>query len=119
MNEPNSNQRGSPATERRPNQRRRTLLSAVACHSNGAYTFDCTVRNLSESGARVLIASDVPFPSEIYIIVLRDSVAYEAIVVWNSGREIGVRFRQRHCLSDDVAPGLLFLKRLFLAKLPH
>ncbi len=66
-----------------------------------------------------MIASDIPFPSEIYIIVLRDAVAYEAEVIWNTGREIGVRFRQRHSLSDDIAPGLLFLKRLFLAKLPH
>lgn len=105
-----------PIAERRPNRRKRVLMSGVVSHADGAYSFDCTFRNLSDSGALVAIGTHVPFPSEFYLISVRDGIVYELAVVHNTGREVGVRFKNSFALSAIPDRSLNYLKRLWLAK---
>jgi hypothetical protein len=105
----------SPA-ERRPNPRKRVLLVGIVVYANGAYSFDCTFRNLSETGARIVVGKNAQFPSDFYLINIRDRVAYEAKVVWNNGSEIGVTFQNILPMSEITDPTLSFLKRLWLSK---
>jgi hypothetical protein len=105
-----------PVAERRPKQRKRVLMAGIVTYADGAYSFDCTFRNLSETGALVAVGKNIPFPSQFYLIVLRDRVAYEARVVRNNGYEVGVRFQKQLSISDISDPSLNYLKRLWLAK---
>jgi hypothetical protein len=104
-----------PPSERRPKPRKRMLLSAIITYGGGNYSFECAIRDLSETGARVGVGKH-PFPSEFYLINIRDRVAYDAKVVWNDANNIGVTFKKTYPLSGVVDPSLSYLKRLWLAK---
>ena len=105
-----------PAAERRPSPRSRVLLSGILTYGDGAYSFDCAFRNLSATGARVVMAKNAQFPSQFFLINIRDRVAYDCKVVWNKGGEVGVAFKATVALSAITDPGLAYLKKLWLAK---
>ena len=105
-----------PPAERRPKGRKRVLLTGIVAYGNGAHSFHCTIRNLSETGARLAVGNNALFPSDFYLINIRDRIAYEATVVWNKGSEIGVTFKQATPLAGITDPALAFLKQLWLTK---
>jgi hypothetical protein len=113
--EPNDPSQPPPA-ERRPTRRKRVLLAAMVTYADGARSFDCTIRNVSETGAQILMGKNAQFPSEFYLINIRDRVAYDAKVMWNNGIEVGVQFKKTYPLSDITDPSMSFLKRLWLSK---
>ena len=104
-----------PIAERRPQQRKRVLMSGIVTFSE-AFSFDCTFRNLSATGALVTVGAIVPFPSVFYLITIRDGIAYQAEVVRNKGTNVALRFKKRISLSGDIDPSLNYLKRLWLTK---
>ncbi|MBC8038858.1 MAG: PilZ domain-containing protein [Rhizobiales bacterium] len=105
-----------PPAERRPKPRSRVLLSGLVVYGDGAYSFDCSFRNLSEAGARVVMGKNQHFPSQFFLINIRDRVAYDCRIVWNKGSEVGVAFKATVALSSVTDPALAYLKRLWLAK---
>ena len=105
-----------PMAERRPKTRKRVLLTGIIAYDDGAHSFHCTIRNLSESGARLAVANSTFFPSNFYLINIRDRVAYDAKLVWNKSSEIGVTFKAVIPLASITDPQLAFLKRLWLSK---
>jgi len=105
-----------PVAERRPTPRSRVLLSGVVAYGDGAYSFDCAFRNLSSTGARVAVGKNTQFPSQFFLINIRDRVAYDCKVAWNKGGEVGVAFKATVPLSAITDPGLAYLKKLWLAK---
>ena len=105
-----------PPAERRPKPRARVLLSGIVAHSDGAFSFDCSFRNLSETGARLVVQKNAQFPTEFFLINIRDRVAYDCKVVWNKGNEIGVTFKATVALSAVTDPRLAYLKKLWLSK---
>ena len=105
-----------PPAERRPKGRKRVLLTGIVAYGLGAHSFHCTIRNLSETGARLAVGNNAQFPSDFYLINIRDRVAYEAKVVWNKGSEIGVTFTHTKPLAGITDPALAFLKQLWLTK---
>ena len=92
------------------------LLSGVVAYGDGAFSFDCAFRNLSATGARVVMGKNTQFPSQFFLINIRDRVAYDCNVVWNKGNEVGVAFKATVALSAVTDPGLAYLKKLWLAK---
>jgi hypothetical protein len=105
-----------PIAERRPKQRKRVLLTGIVTYANGAHSFNCTMRDLSETGARIAVGESAQFPSDFYLINIRDRIAYKATPVWNNGSEIGVAFKAAIPLSAITDPALNYLKKLYLAK---
>jgi PilZ domain len=105
-----------PIAERRPKPRKRVLLTGIIAYGGGAHSFHCTIRNLSESGARLGVGSNAQFPSDFYLINIRDRVAYDAKLVWNRGTEIGVTFKSTIPLGGITDPAFAFLKQLWLTK---
>ena len=59
-----------PPAERRPAPRSRVLLSGIVAYGDGAYSLDCTIRNLSKTGARVT-TKQVQLPSDFFLINLK------------------------------------------------
>ncbi|MGL4396054.1 MAG: PilZ domain-containing protein [Hyphomicrobium sp.] len=77
--------------EPRSAPRRRQLKSAVIAFANRHATLPCSVREISDTGARLeAIAAQVPDTFEL--IVELDGLEAECEVVWRKVNLVGVRF---------------------------
>jgi len=77
--------------ERRRTPRRRTLKGARIVFNDGRSTIDATVRNLSEDGANLRVASVVGIP-DTFILQLSDGTQHACRAIWHKSDEIGVSF---------------------------
>lgn len=94
-----------PATEDRrageerrqiADRRRRTLLSAKVIYNKQQSVLSCTVRDLSENGAK-LIFGVMPTCPKTFELVFGDGRARQCEIAYRAGNTIGVHFL-------DVAP---------------
>lgn len=58
----------------------------------GGGAIDCTVRNLSDTGAALDVTSPVGIPEHFTLVVQADEAHLPCQVVWRKERRIGVRF---------------------------
>lgn len=58
----------------------------------GVATVDCIIRNLSESGASLEIASPVVIPDDFILMIKPESLKRRCRVAWRSANRIGVQF---------------------------
>ena len=54
---------------------------------------DCTVRNLSDTGACLVVTSQVGVPDDFDLVLERDHSIKRCHVEWRAGPRIGVSFR--------------------------
>lgn len=87
MNEPVSND------ENRRAPRMRTLKGARVVLPNNTSTFECTVRNLSETGALLQMTSTLGIPNR-FSLLMDDGRSSECELAWRTDTRIGVRFVQ-------------------------
>jgi len=106
----------SSRPERRPHPRRRMLLGGVVVSGNGGCVFDCSIRNLSESGAKIVCAKGVHLPPSFHLIIVRDRIVCEARLSRRDGDAYGVAFKQRLPLSEITDPTLNHLTQLWLSR---
>jgi len=105
-----------PLTERRTANRRRAL-EAAKLGSAFDKPGDCTVTDLSDSGANVLVKVDVNYiPKKVLLILLRKRVAYTATVAWRKADRIGLKFVREHDLQNPTTPELEALGRYCTAQ---
>ncbi|MDH2353907.1 PilZ domain-containing protein [Bradyrhizobium sp. SSUT112] len=76
--------------ERRNRGRHRVLKAATIEFGGGA--IDCTVRNLSDTGAALDVTSPVGIPDHFTLFVQADGTHLGCTVVWRKEKRIGVRF---------------------------
>lgn len=77
--------------ERRTAQRHRVFKQGMLAFSGGGGA-DCTVRNISESGARIEIASPVGLPASFTLMIATDHLLRHCHAVWSADRRIGIAF---------------------------
>jgi PilZ domain len=77
--------------ERRKIQRHRVLKPGTISFNRGG-GIDCTVRNLSPSGASLDVASLVGIPDEFILIIGGDHDQHPCRVIWRKEKRIGVIF---------------------------
>jgi hypothetical protein len=77
--------------ERRRYHRNRTLKGGRIVINDGHSTFDCTVRNLSEEGAKLIVTSIIGVPQR-FGLTLHDGRNFDCEVIWHTETELGVRF---------------------------
>lgn len=58
----------------------------------GGGGIDCTVRNMSPTGAALDVLSPVGIPDKFNLLVSKDGLRFECRVVWRKAERIGVRF---------------------------
>ena len=103
----------APAYESRP-ARTRTYLSGKLAYGNGAFTLDCVVRDVSETGAKITLAKSQPLPSEVFLIIVKYGVAHLSNVRWSNYPARGLFFSQSHSLTASLPAELRFLRQLWL-----
>ena len=104
-----------PIADRRPKRRTRSLLAGIAAYNKGAKSFPCSIRNFSETGARITLPSGYLVPGRLFLIMVRDRIAHEAVVMWYDRREAGLKFERSVQLSDNMDGELSYLNRLWHA----
>ena len=94
--------------------RRRTLFGGKVVYGEGGqHVCDCTIRDLSETGAKIAIAKGAIIPTRVILIDRRTPIAYEAKVSWIKAPDFGLTFLKTHSLEGDVPAELAYLKRLW------
>ncbi|MFO1184791.1 MAG: PilZ domain-containing protein [Bauldia sp.] len=83
---------GSDAANRRSGQRRRALKGGRIIYGNLSMSMDCTVRNLSPSGARLEFEGGDAVPDEFYLFITGDHVIARVGVAWRRVAAVGVHF---------------------------
>ncbi len=78
--------------ERRREPRLRTLKAARILFNQHHSVLDCTVRNLSESGACLSVPSTIGVPQQFDVIFETDHSVRACRMVWHKERQLGVQF---------------------------
>src|SRR5262245_47523315 len=81
-----------PRDERRLSPRRRVLKGGVVAFNDRYVTLPCTVRDLSEGGARLRIEGSIAAPDTFELIIEIDGLEAPCEVVSRRGNEVSVRF---------------------------
>jgi hypothetical protein len=79
--------------ERRGGTRRRTLKGACVVFNNGWGAIACVVRNVSETGALLQVASTIGIPTEFALVFDDGGSTQQCMVRWRSQTSLGVRFK--------------------------
>jgi hypothetical protein len=78
-------------SENRATPRIRTLKGARIVVNEGTSTFNCTVKNLSQKGARLKVGGQVGIPP-VFRLKFDDGRDFQCQVAWRKDDEIGVEF---------------------------
>jgi hypothetical protein len=77
--------------EHRSAPRQRVLKGGRIVINDGFSTFQCTVRNLSATGARLKVAGIIGIP-DAFELAMDDGRKFACTVAWKTEFEIGVHF---------------------------
>ena len=76
--------------EHRTVPRRRLLKTGKISFGGG--TIDCTVRNLSETGAALEVSSPIGIPEHFTLVIEPNAIHVPSRIVWRKDTRIGVHF---------------------------
>ena len=107
-----------PIVDRRVASRRRALLSGIVAYSNRDNSFACTVRDYSDTGARIHIPDDANLGEHLFLILVRHRIAFQSEVMWYGQHEAGLKFIRCVELSDSMNMELAHLNELWLEAAP-
>lgn len=84
----------------RKQARQRMLQVGKIAYNEGAISLDCTIRDLSPTGARITIAKGQIIPTKVVLIYPRLQNAYECEIAWIRAPQYGLKFLAVHTLKD-------------------
>jgi hypothetical protein len=94
-----------PRVERRHYDRRRTIKGAKVVFDDGAAVAECTVRDLSETGAKLTFKSLHPLPKRFHLII-NEVGTFDCEIMRVSGLDFGVKFLETPNLGHPEPPYL-------------
>ncbi|MDQ0475379.1 hypothetical protein QO011_008422 [Labrys wisconsinensis] len=80
------------------------MKSAKITFGDFIFARDCTVRDISASGARVTVTGANEIPNEFYLVMMTNRMMHRAHVAWRKGDTLGVTFEgeaENIARSDD------------------
>jgi hypothetical protein len=97
--------------ERKSPRKKVLLRGKLVC--DGTQLIDCTISDISVSGAGIRLPKQQSVPKQVFLIIMRDAIAHEAEVRWQKRSNLGLLFH-RSCLLDGQLPAdMEFLKKLW------
>jgi len=78
--------------DRRPTSRQRVLKGGKILFGK-AGAIDCTIRNISETGACLAVASPIGIPETFQLKIVNEPTARNCRVVWRKEKPIGIEFQ--------------------------
>jgi PilZ domain len=77
---------------RRIAPRSRTFWKGMILFPGGLRSVECTVRNFSETGARLDCGTTLDIPDHFELKIPQRNANFQCKVVWRRGQEVGVHF---------------------------
>ena len=77
---------------KRRSPRQRVLKAGKIVYANGSIVIDCTIRNLSDTGARLQVPTSVAIPDRFEFVEAASAKRRPATVMWRRGDLMGIRF---------------------------
>ncbi len=74
--------------------RRRTLKQATIAYGGRHLTIECVVRDLSATGARLVVEHAASVPDTFELLIELDGLEAQCEVIWRNRTTVGVRFEQ-------------------------
>jgi hypothetical protein len=84
--------------ESRRTERVRCFLRAKIVFNNKRSTFDCTIRNISATGAKIEVGEAASIPARFDLEIPQRGRTYRAQILWRDKEAMGVEF-----VTDDEA----------------
>ena len=81
-----------PDSNKRHLSRQRVLKSAKIVSLNNWSVMDCTVRDLSDTGARLICKDQAGLANEFRFLLPSENTICNAKVVWRRGDLVGIQF---------------------------
>jgi hypothetical protein len=78
-------------SEKRVAPRHRVFKHGILAFSSGG-TVDCTVRSLSDTGARIDVANPIGVPGDFVLVIESEHFSRHCHSVWSRDKQIGVAF---------------------------
>jgi hypothetical protein len=114
----------------------RTFLKGIVYFDNRRVSAECTIRDLSDTGARLLFASPVSVPDNIELHIPQKQTTFPARVRRREQNEIGISFEDQRSqeprravdaeraervakLESDLASAMRLLKKLEAKVFPN
>jgi hypothetical protein len=95
--------------EHRRSPRSRTILQGRVVFNNRFSLIECTVRDLSGTGAQITFSHPVSLPSELEFEIPKKGLSTRAQVMWSSGIHHGLMFleatQDEACVSSPTLSG--------------
>jgi hypothetical protein len=104
-------------SERRAEPRLRVLLAGKLASPDSSFTADCSIRNLSETGA-LIVLSDLALPPDPFLIVVRHAFLHRTKTAWRRGSKAGLSFVSSWRMTDSDG-SVVPLRSLWLDLLPR
>jgi hypothetical protein len=83
----------TPISEHRRQPRQRTYKAARILFNGRRCAIDGIVRNLSEAGACLEVATPIGIPPEFEVLFESNDIVRRCGTIWRTGNRIGVAFR--------------------------
>ena len=87
--------------EIRRDERVRAFLRARILFNNNNSSIDCTVKNISASGAKIEISSVLSVPNEFDLEVPQKGRTYRAKLMWRDANFVGVQFVEKGAVAAE------------------
>ncbi len=72
--------------------RQRVLKDGKIVFNHNSSIIDCTIRDVSETGAKILCEHAAAVPDECRLVTLKDNLIRDAKVIWRRGEQVGLLF---------------------------
>ena len=92
-------------SERRGLTRRKSFLRGCIYFNNRRSAVDCLVRDVSQTGARLIFSDTVSVPDVVDLHIPQKDRMLRAYVQWRHGEELGVAFAPAAGATDQPAGG--------------
>jgi uncharacterized protein YceH (UPF0502 family) len=79
-------------SERRRSTRQKSFLRGCIYFNNRRSATDCLIRDISETGARLIFSDTVTIPDKVELYIPQKDETLRAHVQWRHGDEVGVAF---------------------------
>ena len=96
--------------------RKRVLLGGCVVYSSGSHHFNCSIRDISDAGARVSIPENQLCPDRVHLIDISRQIAYDGSVIWRKRREIGIKFERSFPVAGPPHASLASLRRIWVKR---
>ncbi len=82
----------TPEANKRARQRQRVLKQGKILLSNNLTVIDCTIRDMSETGAKLVCPDAGSIPNEFRLVLTAERLMRDVLVKWRRPGLVGVHF---------------------------